>query len=308
MVSTIHNFAAYAEAFELGLTEVYKDELQKLPKEYTAWLREYPAQHFFDTDWVVSGLGVMPKKEIGESITTDKVIKGPTKRHGMQPYALALIIQYEVLRWDLYDVFEPIVRELAKSAVDRYNLVAYKFINEAFTTTDPNYLTYQGEVPVTATHKRLDGGTWSNQLPNNDALSYLGMQAALIVLRKLVNERGRFVAVTPERVIVPVETEWVAKTIIGSALRPGTSDNDLNTLEGKYDIHSSVYFSENVAAWFLQCSKENRAFKVAMRLGDDPDIVRDNDPRTRNRFFSSYCSFEFATFDTRGIVGSTGGG
>lgn len=307
MPSTIHNFSEYAEAFELGLTEVYKDELKKLPKEYGTWLREKPAQHFFDTDWVVSGLGIMPKKEIGGEITTDKILKGPTKQHGMQPYALALIIQYEVVRWDLYDVFEPIVRELAKSAVDRYNLVAFKFLNEAFATTDPNYLTYQGEVPVTQTHTRLDGGTWSNRLANDEGISYLGMQEALILLRKLVNERGRFVKVTASKVIVPVDTEWIAETVINSALRPGTTDNDLNTLKGKYAVESSVYLDASTTFWFLKCEKGNLAFKVCMRLGDNPDIVRDNDPRTRNRFFSSYCSFEFATFDTRGIVGSTGG-
>ena len=307
MPSQVHNFAEYAEAFELGLTEVYKDELKKLPKQYTDWLRETPANAFFDTDWVVSGLGVMPTKEIGAEITTDKIIKGPTKRHGMQPYALALIIQYEVIRWDLYDVFEPIVRELAKSAIDRYNLVAYKFLNEAFTTTDPNYQTYQLEVPVTQTHTRLDGGVWSNRLANDEGISYIGMQEALILLRKLVNERGRYVAVEPNTVLVPVDTEWIAETVINSSLRPGTTDNDKNTLHGKYGIHSSVYFNAQTSYWFLQCAKSNLAFKVAMRMGDNPDIIRDHDPRTRNRFFSSYCSFEFSTFDTRGIVGSTGG-
>ena len=306
MASNVHDFSEYAEAFELGLTEVYVDELTKLPKEYYPWLREYPAQHFFDTDWVLSGVGVMPTKDIGAEIITDKILRGPTKRHGMQPYALALVIQYEVIRWDLYSIFEPVVRELAKSAVDRYNLIAYKLLNEHTTTTDSNYLTYQGEVPVTQTHTRLDGGSWSNRLANDEGVSYEGFQKAIILLRKLVNERGRFVRVVPDKVIVPVDTKWIALTILDSVGRSGTADNDVNTMYGYFGCTDSVYLSEPTF-WWMQCSKNDRAFRVAMRLGDNPDIVRDQDPRTRNRFFSSYCSMEMGTFDTRGIVGSTGG-
>lgn len=306
MASNVHDFSEYSEAFELGLTEVYVDELTKLPKEYYPWLREYPANHFFDTDWVLSGLGVMPTKDIGAEIITDKIIRGPTKRHGMQPYALALIIQYEVIRWDLYEIFEPIVRELAKSAVDRYNLVAYKLLNEHTTTTDVNYQTYQLEVPVSTTHTRLDGGTWSNRLANDEGVSYEGFQKAIILLRKLVNERGRFVRVVPDKIIVPVDTKWIAATILDSVGRAGTSDNDINTMYGYFGCTDSVYLNVPTA-WWMQCDKSDRAFRVAMRLGDNPDIVRDQDPRTRNRFFSSYCSFEIGTFDTRGIIGSTGG-
>jgi phage major head subunit gpT-like protein len=307
MPSNVIHMNDHSEAFELGLTTVYRDELKRLPVEYRDILREKKAMHFFDTEWVVSGLGVMPEKTIGGNIPVDRILDGPTKKHGMKTYAVGLVIVYEALRWDLYDVFEPLARELPRSAVDRYNLVAYEFYEQAFTATDTKYKNYQGEAAISATHARLDGGTWSNRLTDDDALSYEGIQEALVLIRRTVNDRGRFVQLKPSVLIVAPEQEWVADTILNSTKRPNEATNDKNTLSGKgLRVHTSNYLT-TPQPWFLQCSKRERGFQVCMRLGDSPDLVRDTDNRSRNKLMTSYCSFEFAVFQTRGLVGSSGG-
>lgn len=300
--ASVHQFNEFTEAFELGLTEVHKDELAKQPKMYGVWLREVPAEHFFDTDWVVSGLQVMPEKEIGSVVETDKIINGPTKKFDLQPYALGLVIQYEVYRWDLYSVFPDLTRELAKSATDRYNLVAYGALNNGFSTSDSTYQTFQSETIFNDSHTRLDGGTWDNR--DTIGLSYLGIQEGIINLRKLVNERGRFVRVTPKLVITSVEQDWMARTLVNSEYRPETANNDMSTIYGDFDVHSSPYIT-TAEHWFLWCDKER--IKMYMRIGDKPDLIHDSDVRTRNRVSTSYCSFEMAVFDSRGTWGSTGG-
>ena len=305
-MSQTHRFSDFPLAFELGLTKVYRDELKQHPKHYYNWLAEYPAKHFFDTDWMNSGLGVMPSKAIGSQITVDKILNGPSKQHGMTPYAQALVIQYEVMRWDLYDVFKPVVRELPKSAVTRYNLVAYGFLLQAFTVVDSKYKTYQSEAACLTNHTRLDAGTWSNRLAADEGLSYEAIQSALIIMRKLVNERGLFVNMEPKMLETSVDQAWLAETYLQSTLRPGTADNDKNTLRGGLSHHCSPYLTQ-ATYWFLFCRKGDPAHKVWMRLGDNPDLVKDQDTRTRDRIFTSYCSFEFATMNTPGMVGSTGG-
>ena len=298
-----HTFAGFSNAFTLGLSKVHKDNVMKMPRDYKDWLREERAKHFYDTEWSVSGLGVMPTKEIGGSIDTDKIYSGPTKQYSLQPYALAVIIQYEAMRWDLYDVFKDLMKELAASAITRYNLVAYSALLNSFSSSDSTYLTYQSEVLFTDSHTRLDGGTWSNA--GTVGLSYLGFQEARIELRKTVNERGIFmVDVNPTKVITSPDQEWIAETVLQSTGRPGTADNDTNTLRNKgYSVKTSPYVT-NASYWWLW----DKNVKMAMRLGDDPFLTEDWDIRSMDRIGTAYCSFALGIFDSKGCWGSSGGG
>jgi hypothetical protein len=225
----------------------------------------------------------------------------------MRFYGIALVIVWEAMRWDLYDIFDGLVRELAKTAVDRKNLVAYSFLDNAFNgSANARYLTFQNEAAVATDHTRLDGGTWSNRLDNDDSLSYEGVQLMLILLRKTVNERGRYILLKPEWILTSVEQQWVAETIVKSTKRPNTANNDVNLLQGDWKVHTSVYLSQPTY-WFAKTRKGDPSFSVCMRIGDQPDLVRDSLPANRNKIMSSCGSWEFATFDTRGIAGSTGG-
>lgn len=302
--ANIHTFAETSNAFVLGLSAVHHDNVKRMPRDYKTWLREARADHFYDTEWKHSGLGIMPEKEIGGVVETDKLYQGETKQFDLTPYALAVVIQYEAMRWDLYGVFKGLMKDLTKSAIDRYNVVAYSILLNGFSTADPAYTTYRGEALFTDAHTRLDGGTWSNA--STVGLSYLGFQEARTELRKTVNERGLFMTdVNPTQVITSPDQEWIAETIIQSTLRPGTADNDANTLRSKgYKITISPYIT-NASYWFLW---DKEAVEISMRLGDDPFLVFDQDIRTLNRVGLAYCSFGIRVFDSKGAWASTGGG
>lgn len=303
-----HGLAEYADAFQLGITKIYRGSLKRTPVEYRSVVREVPAKHFYDTDWHISGLGIMPEKEVGGSIDVDKIISGNTKRHEMVPYALSIIITHEAIYWDLFDVFKPLARMLPKSAVDRYNLVAYSYYANAFNSSaSSKYLTVEGEAVCSTSHARLDGGTWSNRLADDDSLSYEGIQEMLILARRLVDDRGLFVKASPKWVIVAPEQEWVAETVLNSTLRPMTANNDMNTLKGNFQCHSSSFLT-SANPWFMQCDKRDPAYAVGIRLGENPDLVRESEVGTRNRVMSSYCSFDWFTMQPLGLFGSNNAG
>ena len=48
--------------------------------------------------------------------------------------------------------------------------------------------------------------------------------------------------------------------------------------------------------------------RIKMRLGEKPNLQRDNDIRNRNLVMTSYCSFGLGVFDSRGWWGSLGNG
>lgn len=297
-------FQAFLEAFSTGLTQVYEDNLKQHNKTYTAILREEQAKHWFDTNWLTSGLGSTPRKEIGAAISTDTIFKAPTKRFELDAFALGVSIEYEAMEWDLYGIFDGFPEELAKSAVDRYNVLGYSIYNNSFLAPSDPYEIYSGENMVATTHTRLDGGTWSNRLTGDPGLGYLPLQDVKINLARLVNERGRFVQSRAKTIICAPENRWIADEITGSSTRVDQSNPGVKNLLSGMDAHDSPFLTTPQQWWVLSDKKDLRAF---MRLGQGPLLKRDYDIRTLAYIIISYCSMNIAVFDSRGLVGSTGG-
>ena len=304
MAGNVMEFQQYLETFALGITQVYEDELKMHQREYTAFLNEATVDRWFDTEWIVSGLGIMPEKGIGAAVTTDRIIKGPTKQHALQAWALGCVIDYEAIEWDLYGIFRNLANELAKSATDRYNVVGYSFLNNSFSAPSASYQTFQGQNMVTTAHTRLDGGTWSNQVAGNPGLGYLGFQQARILLMKLVNERGSYRKLAPRLLITSVDQDWIANELTNSGARPDQSNPMVvNNMKGMA-THSSPFLS-TPQYWWMESDKKE--VNMGLRLGRKPQLTRDSDIRTRALVMHSYCSFSGRVMDTRGLVGSTGG-
>src|SRR5574343_449842 len=257
-------FQQYLEDFSLGITRVFEDELQQHERTYTAFLREETVSRWFDTEWLVSGLGIMPEKGIGAAFNTDRLIKGPTKQHALQAWGLSVSIDYEAIEFDIYGIFKGLPEELARSSTDRYNVVGHSLLNNSFSAPSASYQISSGENMISTSHTRLDGGTWSNQVAGNPGLSYLAYQQARILLLKMVNERGSFRKMTPRLIITSVEQYWWLET-------------------------------------------DKRQVNFGLRLGRKPTMERDSDIRTRALTMTAYCSFSTRVFDSRGLVGSTGG-
>jgi hypothetical protein len=305
-LTTSARFTEWLNVFELGLTEVHKDELKKLPKQYKVWLREERASRFFDVDYSVSGLSVMGEKAIGQTFNTDQLFQGKKKQFALKTYGLALVIQHEAWRWDLYGVFPGLTKQLAKTATDRYNLVAYALFPQAFSTTDSNFQTYQGEPIVALNHTRMDGGTWKNRPTVNGGLSYVMLMQAGIDIRRTFDERGRYIELNPKLLITSVEQEWIAEEILKSKWRPDNAQRNPNQ---SGDIVQSCHTSPYITAippFFVLCDKSD--YKIKMSLGEDPDMDTEKRPGTRDRLWSSYCSFRLEVYNSYGWWGSSGDG
>lgn len=303
--STSLQFTQFLEAYELGISEWFKDEVPLHPKEYLHFLREEKAKRFFDTDISTSGLGIATTKAIGGDFQFDEIFKSPTKRYQLETFGTAILIQMEMLDWDLYNVFKGLASELAKSHIDGYNLMAYSVLLNGFNgSAAAKYTTFQGEALFTSTHTRLDGGTWANY--SSAGLSHLGLQEALIIMRKQVNERGRFAMIRAKKLINSVDQDWIAQTLLESDRLPGTDFNDKNTLKGSGITRSeSSPYLTTPEYWFLW--GDTSQIKLKMRLGRKPDLEMDMDSRNRNRIWTSYCSRGLGLFNSLGTFGSDGG-
>lgn len=300
--------AADKDLYQLGLSTVYKETLMANPVSYRDWLDEIPVKQFYKSEMSISGLGTMPAHNIGEPYKLDRPIVGPKKSYTLGVYAIGLVIQYEVFRWDLFDAYKTVTEDLAKTANVRYELVAYALFNNAFSTADPVYTDYRGEALVSITHTRLDGGTWQNRPSAPVGLSMLALQIATTILGLTVNDRGQFAgnaaSLQPRRLITHPSNRWLANVLLKSEHNPENNSMQYNNA-GDLNIkptHSPYITS--TTAWFLLCDKSG--YKIKMGQGDKPDLVKDNEPSTRNMVMTSYCSFRVEVYEARGWVGDNG--
>lgn len=296
--------------FEIGLSKVYHNETKVLQKSYTEWLEEKPrtdATHWKDTELGHSGLGQMQVKNIGEDFQRDRLFYGAEKSYTMQTYGLALVIQHEVLEWDLFGVFLPITKQLAKTSYTIYDIVAYAILMNAFSTSNATYTDYRGEALCSTSHARMDGGTWKNRPSSDAGLSMTTLQTAFEDLPRTVNDRGLYApddAYNPRWLVTSRENLWLARTLLNSQYDPNNANQQYNNLR-PYDLKERVSNYITVSTyWFLLCGKEK--LKVRLQLGENPDLVTDTEPGTRNMLFSTYCSFRPEVYEGRGIYGSTG--
>lgn len=308
MLTNTIRFTEQRALFEFGISKVHKMELRKRPKEYAVWLKEVRAQRFYDTDYSSSGLGVMPEKPVGTSFATDSLYPGSKKQYALKTYGLALVIQHEAYRWDLYGVFRPLVKQLAATATDRLNLLAYSALANAFSTADPVYTTYQGEALIKLAHKRMDQGTWKNRPTTNLGLSYVALQQATIDMALLVDERGRFVKMSPKLLVTSEQQRWIARETLGAKYRPDNAQMLPNLAsEDIPDYHCSPYVTA-VQPYFVMAGKEDYSEWLRMSLGEDPDFDATDRPGTRDRLWSSYMSARLDIYNSLGWWASSGDG
>ena len=305
VIGSVAQMNEFSALLELRLSRVFQDDLPTHPKLYPAWLTEKTVTRYVDRDRMATGFGPMPEKPPGNPIVVDKPYLGAEKSYTMKPYALGFVAEYELIRWDKFGVFADITRKLSRSGTDRKNVVTYAILNNAFSTADSIYTTWNGEALCETTHQLLRGGTAKNAPTVAVGLSYLGMQEAITDYMLLPNEDGLYIVLSPKTVICHPSKAWVAKTLLKSTKRPGTADNDTNTLEGEFDYHTAPFLTDT-DAWFLAADKRRLSESMRLELGDDLMFRQDYQISTWNRVYSMYASFRVAVSYWMGLWGSQG--
>lgn len=285
-----------------GLQKVFQDDLPTHPVLFKAWLKTESAKQFTEYENVVSAFGPMPEKGIGGVFSTDKPKLGDTKSMSLTTYGLGFVAEYELIRWEKYGVFSKMTRKLARSGVDRKNVIAYAILNNAFTATAP-YTTYNGEALIATSHALLRGGTFGNRPAVATGLSYLGMQEAITNFSLMVNEDGLYVMLDPSTLVCHPAKRWEAETILGSQYRPDNANQSLNTLKDRLTPHSAPYLSSQTA-WFVLSSKDK--LEIAFHVGDDLMFRDDYDQSTWNNMYSMYASYRVAVLHWYGTWGTPG--
>ena len=247
------NRGQFAQLLATGMQEVMFEWLKDHPEEYSQFCEVGTTSSAYEDDQIIAGLGTARRKLEGEPITYDDPIQGPTKRYISERYALGWQVTEEMLEDEKYGIMKQIPGELISSCRQTWEQVGAQPLNLGFTTL----LTADGVSLFNTAHPLLGGGTYSNRAATPMDVSETGLQDAALSFENMVNERGLKKRLGADKLWIPPQLQFITAKVLQSTLQPGTGNNDINTMKGRFEA-AILHFLTSTTAWFVSSSEHNK--------------------------------------------------
>lgn len=138
------------------------------------------------------------------------------------------------------------VRELANKAIRFWGRLVYTLLGQGNLTTGTGLFAgktitcYDGQPFFSASHSTGSSGTQSN-IATGTAFSYAAMQAAIIAMEQFVDDKGDYLDVTPDLLVVNPTNQFLAREILNSTYFPTQITNaqrlSTNTMNGIVELY-----------------------------------------------------------------------
>ena len=223
----------------------------------------------YEEDGVRSGLALPQVKGEGAGITYDVQISGGKQKWVHRVYALGVRITEEAIDDNLYELGRGGGEDLKEMSKDlgismEENLEVYM---ARFLVSGTSYAYHAVREATTyplfyATHKRLDGSTYSNVSTETD-LTYETLWGAIVAAENQYDHRQNRIVKRIKNIWVPPAMEYKAIEALKSSDRPDTGNRAINALKASgrstIGIKSWPYLSDT-DAWYLQLEGDGIRF------------------------------------------------
>ncbi len=188
------------------------------------------------------------------------------KRYQYRVWGLAFALtQVLVEDGDHIRIGQIYAKHLGQSLIETTETNCANVLNRAF---NGSYTGGDGVALNTTSHPIVQG-TFSNVLSTAAALSQTSLEQMLIQIRQAVDNNGKKIRLMPRAITCAPANVFQAETILKSALRTGTSNNDVNPIitmgllkEGQYNMSR---LTSNTAWWVNTDAPEG--LKLMVRRG-----------------------------------------
>ena len=205
-----------------GVYDQRKDEWKAFMVQGTGIARAY------EEEYVQYGFGAAPELPDGMPVTYQAGGVLFTKRYVPKVYGLAYAMTKILVEdGDHIALGKIFSRHLAQSLIETKETITANVLNRITNTAFKG-----GDLkPLIATDHPIIGGTFSNRLTTDAALSQTSVEQLLIQIRNAVDNNGKRITITPEKLIIAPSNMFQAEVILKSALRTGTANNDINAVK-----------------------------------------------------------------------------
>lgn len=286
-----------------GLNALFGMEYATYGEEHKEIFETETSERSFEEETKLSGFSAAPVKLEGNAIAYDNAQEAWTARYNHETIALGFSITEEAIEDNLYDsLSKRYTKSLARAMAYTKQVKGASILNSAFATS----LGGDGKVLCATDHPLVSGGTNSNTFGTQADLNETSLEAAVIQIAAWTDERGLLIAAKPRKLIIPPAYMFVAKRLLETELRVGTTDNDINALKAMGSIPEGYkinHFLTDTNSWFLLTDVPN-GLKHFNRVSLQNSM--DGDFDTGNVRYKSRERYSFGWSDPLGVFGSSG--
>jgi len=222
-------------------------------------------------------------------------------------YALGSTITYEMMRYDQYNLFKSIPQQLAKSMRRTEETVVHNFLNNGFATAGAAATTTADGVSLLNTAHLLvaSGGTLANTPTTASDFSQSALEQAYIDIGRFVDDQNLPIIVDAKKLIVPVESQHLARKILQTEYEVNSGNNTINPVSSSrmpLELIVTPYLTDT-DSWFLKTSVDDG---LVFQEVDPAMLDRDNEFDTKNLKFSCVRLFGVGAVNYLGYYGSPG--
>ena len=296
------NRAQLAKELEPGLNALFGMEYSRYENEHAEIFDQETSDRAFEEVVMLMGFGEAAVKQEGAAVQFDTATESFTARYTHETVALAFSLTEEAVEDNLYDTLSArYTRSLARSMAYTKQVKATNILNNAFTTAGGD-----GVSLVNTAHPTALGGNFSNKSATNADLNETSLEQAMIDIAGFIDERGLKIAMQGRKLIIPVNTQFVADRVLNSTLRVGTADNDINAMRNMGmlpDGYVVNHYLLDTDAFFIKTDAPN-GFKHFVRAPLTTGMEGDFD--TGNMRYKARERYSFGFSDPRCVYGSQG--
>lgn len=209
-------------------------------------------------------LDMFTRVEEGEDYSFVTTKQGASKTLTINKYGLGISISEEAIADGKFDELADLIKKLARSAQESREIAFMNLFNNGFSTeTTPD-----GVSIFNASHTFPSGRTMSNVLSVASDLSESSLQQARYLFStSFVGDTGIIYKMKPSKLLVHPANEAYAEELVGSAGKPDSMDNNINSLKRhNIQVVSSPHLTDE-DAWYLMADKSDIGCVVIEREG-----------------------------------------
>lgn len=255
----------------------------------------------------VTNYGLAGIKDQGASVPYRDKFQGFPREIINVTYGIGSTITYEMMRYDQYNLFKSIPTELAKSVRKTEETVVFNLLNNGFSTATTPTLTADGKSLFNSAHLLVAANsTTVKNTPSTAAdLSQTALEQMYIDVGRFVDDQNLPIVVTPKKLIVPVESQHLARKILGTEYEVATGNNTINPVSSSrmpLELIISPWLTDT-DAWFVKTDEQDGLVFTDV---DQVMLDRDNEFDTKNLKFSAMRLFGVGAVNYNGYYGSPG--
>ena len=308
---------AYAIGWETSTNKDYFKNLLKDTFDTTArealveWPNMYRTVSSSDEYERFSRHAGLPQAEViadGGAISLYEPTFDTTKDVSQKRSALGYKITSGMIQFNKQYKMNELTKNLSMNMRESKDIDAALMWNNLTTATTYSPAMFDGLAIASTTHDTLDAADTDYGNYGNAALGIASLEDAYISFDTMVDDMGQVTPKKPNLLCVHPNERFDAIELLGSELKPGTANNDINSLTKDFNVTYFVYHRATSSTWWVVLDKNDSKYGAIMVTTKEPDIKVQDDVEgvTRSISVSSEQRYNFDCLDARCIyVGDT---